>query len=158
MRDPRLRSDPISGRSSVTTGGGGGGTARSCILRASFAETATGPVGTEPLNAATDLPGFSRCRRSIRRRGGTRFICGSSFGCGGGGATTTWLCNSAAAGAAALAGSLRFWAGTGPGTAVFTLRTEAIAVAVFFNSFGALASVATRKSRARSRRVISSSS
>ncbi len=42
------------------TVGVGGGTARSCTLRASLAETTTGPVGTNPLNAAPDLASLIR--------------------------------------------------------------------------------------------------
>ena len=88
--------------------------ARSCTLRASLAETTTGPVGTIPLSAAVDLGVFSvcRCLRSIRRLGGTRCICGSSLGGGGGGAATT---------TAVTAGSLRGFGplNTGPGFGLF---------------------------------------
>jgi hypothetical protein len=52
MREPRLRSEPISERISSARGVGGGGALRSCSLRASSAETTTGPTGTNPLSAA----------------------------------------------------------------------------------------------------------
>ena len=87
IREPRLRSEPISERISSTIGMGAGGTLRSCTLRASLADTTTGPAGTNPLSAAGDLPILSvcSCRRSIRRLGGTTRTCGSGAGGGGGG-------------------------------------------------------------------------
>jgi hypothetical protein len=147
MREPRLRSEPISERISSTTAAGGGGALRSCTLRASLAETTIGPAGTNPLSAAGDLPAFSvcSCRRSIRRLGGTRRTCGSGVGWGMGGAATTTLCTRVAAGATAFAGCLRFCAET----FVFACR-----VGTFLKSL----SGAARMSRARRRRPISASS
>ena len=84
----RLRSAPISGRASGMISIGGAGTARSCILRASLAETATGPAGTWPLRAAGDFPALSPCRerRSMRRRGG-RCCTSGPFAAAAGAAT-----------------------------------------------------------------------
>jgi hypothetical protein len=151
MREPRLRSEPISERISSTTGGGGGGALRSCSLRASSAETTIGPAGTNPLSAAGDLPAFSvcSCRRSIRRLGGTRRTCGSGAGCGrgggGGGAATTALCTRVAAGGTRVAGCLRFCAET----LVFACRVGTLLKSL---------SGAVRMSRAPWRRSISASS
>jgi len=149
MREPRLRSEPISERTSSTRGVGGGGALRSCTLRASSAETATGPAGTNPLSAAGDLPTLSvcSCRRSIRRRGGTTRTCGSLTGSGGG-ATTALACGALAAGAATMAGCFGFF-GVFAETFVFACR-----VGAFLKSL----SGAARMSRARRRRLISASS
>jgi hypothetical protein len=137
MREPRVRSELID---ALSMGGGGGGALRSCTLRASSAETATGPTGTSPLNAAADLLTFSVCRRSSRRFGGTRRTCGSTCGGGAGAATATLFCNVVVAGTGT--GCL----GSFPGAFFF-------AFLVFLDS----ASAATRKSRARSRRLKSES-
>jgi hypothetical protein len=136
MREPRVRSELIAALSM----GGGGGALRSCTLRASSAETATGPTGTNPLNAAADLLTFSVCLRSSRRFGGTRRTCGSTCGGGAGAATTVRLCKLVVGGAGA--GCL----GSFPGAFFF-------AFLVLLDS----ASAATRKSRARSRRLKSES-
>jgi hypothetical protein len=144
MREPRLRSEPISERTSSTRGAGGGAL-RSCTLRASSADTATGPAGTNPLSAAGDLDlSACSCRRSSRRRGGTTRTCGSLAGSGGAG-TAARACGGIAAGAAATAGCLGFFAET----FVFTFR-----VGTFLKSL----SGAARMSRARRRRSISASS
>ena len=137
MREPRLRSELIG---ALSMGGGGGGALRSCTLRASSAETAIGPTGTNPLSAAADLLTFSVCRRSSRRFGGTRRTCGSTCGGGAGAATATRFCKLAVGGAGA--GCL----GSFPGAFFF-------AFLVFLDS----ASAAARKSRARSRRLKSES-
>ncbi len=145
MREPRLRSEPISERTSSTRGVGGGGTLRSCTLRASSADTATGPAGTNPLSAAGDLDlSVCSCRRSSRRRGGTTRTCGSLAGSGGAG-TAARTCGGVAAGATATAGCLGFFAET----FVFTFG-----VGTFLKSL----SGAARMSRARRRRSISASS
>ncbi len=146
MREPRLRSEPISERTSSTRGVGGGGALRSCTLRASSADTTTGPVGTNPLSAAGDLAILSvcSCRRSSRRRGGTTRTCGCLAGSGGAGAAAR-ACGGAAAGAAATAGCLGFFAET----LVFIFRAG-----TFLKSL----SGAARMSRARRRRSISASS
>jgi hypothetical protein len=138
MREPRLRSEPVA---AFPMGGGGGGAVRSCTLRASLAETATGPTGTNPLNAAADLLTFSVCRRSRRRFGGTRRTCGSTCGGGAGAATAARVCKPVVGGAAG-AGCLCSF----PGAFFF-------AFLVFLDS----ASAAARKSRARSRRLKSES-
>ncbi len=99
-REPRLRSELIFERISFSTGAGWGAL-RSCTLRASSAETAIGPKGTNPLNAAfSELPERCSCRRSIRRFGGRRWIRGSSFGCGDGEVTGSPLWERLAPGAA----------------------------------------------------------
>ena len=144
ISDPRVRSPLASGRTSATTGAGGAVAARSCILRASLAETATGPVGTMPLSAAVDLGAFSacRCRRSMRRLGGTRCTCGSSLAGGGAGC-------GAATTVAVTGGSLRGLAVVFFFAFTFTAEMEAMADAARGSS------AAARKSRARSRRVSS---
>ena len=148
IREPRLRSEPISERISSGIGMGAGCTFRSWILRASSADTTTGPVGTNPLNAAGDLPTLSVCRarRSIRRLGGTTRTCGSGTGCGaGGGAATARVWAGVVTGAAALTGCLRVF----PVILIFAFGTETLLK---------LLSGAARISRARRRRSISASS
>ena len=150
-REARLRSEPIAGRISLSTGVDGVCALRSCTLRASSAETATGPKGTNPVNAAGDLPVLSAlperwsCRRSIRRLGGRRWICGSAFGCGEGAATVSRPWETVALGAAATATRSLFLRGT-----VFFF---ALLPGVFLDSTGA----SVRICAARWRRAISAS-
>ena len=148
IREPRLRSEPISERISSAIGMGAGCTLRSCTLRASSADTTTGPAGTNPLSAAGDLPILSvcSCRRSIRRLGGTTRTCGSGVG---------WLrrrrrrhrsgLRRSCSGSRCCGRLLRFF----PVTLVFAFGAETLLK---------LLSGAARISRARRRRLISASS
>jgi hypothetical protein len=178
MREARVRSELAD--DGASTGGGAGvsveGTFafRSCALRASSAETTTGPEGTVPASAAGCLPAFSGVarrgagRRSNRRFGGRSRTCGvgwlASFSSGGAvGAAVSGVGVSLTKGiVSCLLGCVRFFAAAvcfaAWGFEAF-LRAAAGAFFVVGTLRAVLKSVGApaRKSRARWRRAISAS-